>query len=152
MKHGWLTLLAEESAPPAGGGTPTTGAPAPGGGGAEAAPAGGSPGMTMFLFFGLTLAVMYFLMIRPQSRKEKELRAMVERLKKNDKVVLQSGIFGVVMNVRPKDVIVKIDEKQDVRIRVLKSAIIGIEGASPDEAVEDKKDEKKLEEKSEAEA
>jgi len=141
-----LSLLAQQPAPAAG--TPSTaapGAPSP-----EAAQEPqGSSFMTMILFFGLTLAVMYFLMIRPQQKKEKELRAMVDRLKKNDKVVLQGGIFGVVAQVREKDVIIKIDEKQDVRIRVLRSAVIGVEGARGDggasKEIEDKKEEEKSE-------
>ncbi|KAF0245087.1 MAG: preprotein translocase subunit [Planctomycetota bacterium] len=112
---------------PAGGGTTSTGAPAdpPATGGSE--PQSGNFS-TMILFFGLTLAVMYFLMIRPQQKKERDLKEMVNRLKKNDKVVLQGGIFAVVAQVREKDVIVKIDEKNDVRIRVLKSAVLGVEG------------------------
>ncbi len=84
--------------------------------------------MGILLPIGLMFAVMYFLMIRPQQKKEKELREMVNRLKKNDKVILQGGIFGVVAQVREKDVIVKIDEKNDVRVRVLKSAVLGVEG------------------------
>ncbi|MEK7467945.1 MAG: preprotein translocase subunit YajC [Planctomycetota bacterium] len=115
---------------PAGGGTTSTGTPAESPAG-PAEPQGGNFS-TMILFFGLTLAVMYFLMIRPQQKKEKELKAMVNRLKKNDKVVLQGGIFAVVAQVREKDVIVKIDEKNDVRIRVLKSAVLGVEGRPGD--------------------
>lgn len=105
----------------------------------------------MLVMIGLTFAVMYFLMIRPQQRKEKELRSMVDRLKKNDKVVLQGGIFGVVAQVREKDVIVKIDEKNDVRIRVLKSAVIGVEGRGGEpEAKKEAAEEEPKEEKSEA--
>jgi preprotein translocase subunit YajC len=157
-----LHLLAEAAGTPtapAGGGTTSTGTPAdaPASGSADAP--GGSMS-TMILFFGLTLAVMYFLMIRPQQKKEKELKEMVNRLKKNDKVVLQGGIFAVVAQVRDKDVIVKIDEKNDVRIRVLKSAVLGVEGKpaegkaaeaeSKPEAASDDADEK-AEEKSGAE-
>ncbi|MCE9582725.1 MAG: preprotein translocase subunit YajC [Planctomycetes bacterium] len=130
------SLLAEAApaagpTPPPSGGTTTTGAP----GDAPAAPAE-SPGgsiMSFLPFLLMMAAVMYFLMIRPQQKKEKELKEMVNRLKKNDKVWLQSGIYGVVVQVRDKDVIVKIDEKNDVRIRVLKSAILGAEG-KPNEA------------------
>lgn len=85
---------------------------------------------SILLPIGLMFAVMYFLMIRPQQKKERELREMVNRLKKNDKVILQGGMFGVVAQVREKDVIVKIDEKNDVRVRVLKSAVLGVEGKS----------------------
>jgi preprotein translocase subunit YajC len=111
--------------------------------------------MGILLPIGLMFAVMYFLMIRPQQKKEKALREMVNRLKKNDKVILQGGIFGVVAQVREKDVIVKIDEKNDVRVRVLKSAVLGVEGkggegdakSEPPAAEEDSKAEKSEAEK-----
>ncbi|MCC6737998.1 MAG: preprotein translocase subunit YajC [Planctomycetia bacterium] len=125
-----LPAFLAQTSPPAEG-TPSTSAP-PGGAPSGSAPAGdGMGGLgSILLPIGLMFAVMYFLMIRPQQKKEKELREMVNRLKKNDKVILQGGIFAVVAQVREKDVIVKIDEKNDVRVRVLKSSVLGVEGKS----------------------
>lgn len=131
MTSDLLHLLAE-AAPPAPGGA----APASGGSSSTAAPAEAQPAqeskspfdMGILLPIGLMFAVMYFLMIRPQQRKEKELRAMVDRLKKNDKVWLQGGIYGIVSQVKDKYVIVKIDEDKDVKIKVLKSAVLGVDG------------------------
>ncbi|NUN49544.1 MAG: preprotein translocase subunit YajC [Candidatus Brocadiae bacterium] len=127
-----LELLAQ--APPGPGPTTTSTGAAPAGPGADSAAAApqGNSMMTMLVFFGLTLAVMYFLMIRPQQRKDRELKNMVEKLKKNDRVILQNGIFAVIAQVRDKDIIVKIDEKNDIRVRVLKSAILGMERAAPE--------------------
>lgn len=130
MSPDLATLLAQTS-PPAEA-TPSTSPPAGGTPSGSSAPAGdGMGGLgSILLPIGLMFAVMYFLMIRPQQKKERELREMVNRLKKNDKVILQGGIFGVVAQVREKDVIVKIDEKNDVRVRVLKSSVLGVEGKS----------------------
>jgi preprotein translocase subunit YajC len=150
-----LPLLAEAAPPPAenpAGGTTSTSDPA-GGDGAPPATGGGDSLMTMVMFFGLTLFVMYFLMIRPQRKKEQDLRSMVDRLKKDDKVILTGGIFGVVARVGEKDLSIKIDEKQDVRIRVLKSAVmavIGKDGKEVEGADTKPKEPQPAEEKTEA--
>jgi preprotein translocase subunit YajC len=62
-------------------------------------------------------------MIRPQRKQEKGRQEMLKALQKNDKVVTMGGLYGVVTNVRDKDVTIKIDESKDVRVKVLRSAI-----------------------------
>ena len=77
----------------------------------------------MISFFPIILifAIFYFLLIRPQQKKEKEHRKMLTELKKNDSVITQGGIYGTVSNVKDKSVVLKIAD--NVKIEVLKSAV-----------------------------
>lgn len=83
----------------------------------------GGSGLTMFLPFILIIVIMYFLMIRPQAKKQKEKQKMLEALKKGDNVVTMGGIHGKVTGFTDdgKTVFVKIDD--NVKIKVDKSAI-----------------------------
>jgi len=111
------TLIAEEApaapAPPTG-----TGAGSPG-------PFGGDYGI--FIMMGLIFAVFYFLLIRPQRKKEqarqRDREEMLKRLTKNDHVVTIGGLHGIVASVTDTDVVIKVDEKNDVRMRFAREAI-----------------------------
>jgi len=89
-------------------------------------PPPGGGGSSMLLFAGLALVAMYFLMIRPQRKQEKSRKQMLAQIEKNDQVVTIGGIKGLVYSVGDEDVVLKIDERNDVRIRVTKSAIAHI--------------------------
>src|SRR5262245_60235901 len=104
------------------------GAPPPSGGGQ---PAGGGLG-PMMIPLVLMFVVMYFLMIRPQNKQRKERELMISNLKKNDHVQTSAGIYGIIKQVKPEDpyVILCIDERKDVCIRVSKSSIVSLEKAS----------------------
>jgi len=67
------------------------------------------------------VAIFYFVMIRPQRRREKERKAMIETVKSGARVLLTSGIIGEIANVKEKTLIVRIAEK--TKIEVLKSAV-----------------------------
>ena len=103
---------------------------------AGAPPAGGGsqPGgiITMLPMFALMFVVMYFLMIRPQNKQRKEREAMIANLKKNDHVQTASGMIGIIKQIKPDDpnLILCIDERKDVCIKVTKSSIVGLEKAS----------------------
>lgn len=60
--------------------------------------------------------VFYFLIIRPQQKKQKERRDMVSGLKKNDEVVASGGIHGTIVNVKDKTFILRIDENTKIEI------------------------------------
>ncbi len=85
------------------------------------AAAGGSQ-MSFWLMIILLFGVMYFFMIRPQRKQQKELEAFRSSLKKGDKVVTTGGIFGVVDEVTDKTVLIKVDG--DVKLRMDKNSII----------------------------
>jgi len=72
-------------------------------------------------FVALMGAMMYFLMIRPQSQRAKAHQAMVTALKRGDTVVLSSGLIGKV--VRVEDAEVGIEIAQGVTVKVVKSMI-----------------------------
>ena len=71
--------------------------------------------------FGLVFVVFYFLIIRPQNKKLKEAKKMIDAVKKGDKVVTIGGVHGTVHSVKEGTVIVKVDD--DCRIEFSKSAI-----------------------------
>ncbi len=82
--------------------------------------AGGSM-VTTFITFGAVIAVFYFFIIRPQSKKQKETQNMINQLKKFDKVVTIGGIRGVVQAVKETTVIIKVDD--NTKIEFTKSAV-----------------------------
>lgn len=75
----------------------------------------------------ICVAVFWFLMIRPQRKQMKEREDMLNNIKRNDHVLTTGGIFGVVDRVKDNEVVLRIDEKGDVKIRVARSAIVGVE-------------------------
>lgn len=90
-----------------------------------AAPAAGGGGMLSTLMFPLLLvAVMYFLMIRPQMKKQKEHRGMLEKLGNGDEVITNGGVAGVVREIGDHFITVEIAD--NVRIRVQKGAIANV--------------------------
>jgi len=88
---------------------------------AAAQPAPGA-GMGMWLMIILLFGVMYFFMIRPQRKQQKELEAFRSSLKKGDKIVTTGGIYGTVEEVTDRTVLIKVDG--DVKLRMDKNSII----------------------------
>ena len=81
-----------------------------------------SGGMSMILMLVLLFGVMYFLMIRPQRKQQKELQNFRDSLKKGDKVVTAGGIFGTIHEIQDKSVLIKVDG--EVKLRVDKNSIL----------------------------
>ena len=86
--------------------------------------AGGAAGLASFLPLVLIFVIMYFLMIRPQQKRMKEHRAMVEALKKGDEVVTQGGLVGKITAVRDNELEVEI--AAGVKVRVIRSTVTGL--------------------------
>ena len=84
----------------------------------------GAPGFDpMFLvMMGLMLAVMYFLMIRPQQKKVKEHKALIAAIKRGDQVVTSGGIIGTVAKVR-SDTEIELEIADGVRVRIVRGMI-----------------------------
>ena len=84
--------------------------------------------MTQFLPLILIFAVFYFLLIRPQQQKQKEMKAMLSALKRGDRVVTGGGVLGVVS--RPpksaEDREIEVEIAQNVRIVVLRETISAV--------------------------
>lgn len=87
--------------------------------------AGGLGGAGQFLPLILIFAIMYFLLIRPQQKKAKEHRAMVDALRRGDQVVTQGGIIGKVTKVK-EDGEVEVEIASGVKIRVVQSTIAAV--------------------------
>ena len=79
-------------------------------------------GLTMLLMLALIFVVMWLFMIRPQQKRQKELNAFRDSLKKGDKVVTVGGIYGTVLEVNDNKVMLEIDK--DVKIKVVKSSLV----------------------------
>lgn len=81
-----------------------------------------------FLPLILVFGIFYFLVIAPMRKRQKALQAMVEALKKGDRVVTNGGIYGEVASLDADTLILKIAD--NVKIRIAKSAVTGLAGAS----------------------
>ena len=93
---------------------------------AQAAPAGGGGGgllQTPLVPMVIIVGIFYFLLIRPNAKKQKELQKMLSELKKGDDVVTTGGILGRITGMKDDEITVQVQE--GVRIRVLRSAIAG---------------------------
>jgi preprotein translocase subunit YajC len=77
--------------------------------------------MGMALPFVIMLAVMYFLMIRPQQKKMKEHQGMMNSLKDGDEVITSSGIIGTIQGMNDK--VVTLEVSKNVQLKVLKSQV-----------------------------
>jgi len=87
--------------------------------------AGGAGALTQFLPLILIFAIMYFLMIRPQQKKVKEHKAMVEALRRGDQVITQGGIVGKVSKVK-EDGELEVEIADGVKVRIVKSTIVQV--------------------------
>ena len=92
---------------------------------APAAPEG-PPGWYLPVMMGSVFAIFYFLMIRPQQKQEKERRALLESLKKRDRVFTSGGILGTVADLRDDEITLRVCENPDVKIRVRRSSVVEI--------------------------
>jgi preprotein translocase subunit YajC len=101
---------------------------------ATGAPASGGL-LQMIVPLGLVIVIFYFLIIRPQNKKQKETQNMLNSMKKGDKIVTIGGIHGIIQSVDEGTVIVKVDE--NAKIKFLKSAIATVKA---DDKKADKED------------
>jgi preprotein translocase subunit YajC len=119
----------------------------------EAAPAEGAPagvgGITDALFstyalpLGAMLLLMYFMLLRPEQKKRKEVEQTLSSLKKNDHIVTIGGICGTVVNISPGSqfITIKVDESNNTRLKILRSAVARVgEVEDQDNKIETKKE------------
>ena len=99
-----------------------------------AAAGGGSPSpINSIVLMAIIFGIMYFVMIRPQKRREKERKEMIANVKSGSRVMLTSGIMGQITTVKENTLIVRIAE--NTKIEVVRSAISQIleSGETPSE-------------------
>jgi preprotein translocase subunit YajC len=87
----------------------------------DTAPQGGMGGMSGLLMIVLLFVIMYFFMIRPQQKKQKEIQKMREALKAGDRIVTSGGVYGKIKEVNEADYIVEIAD--NVRVKVDKASV-----------------------------
>ncbi len=94
------------------------------------APAGGEGGGTgmgsMLIFLVAIFAVMYFFMIRPQQKKQKEHQKMLASLKTGDKVVTNSGMMGTIVHIHDDKNKVVLKVADQVKVEFVKNSIAGL--------------------------
>lgn len=106
---------------------------APGGAGAS----GGATSIAPTLVtFGLVFAIFYFLIIRPQNRRQKQTQQMLQALKKGDRVVTIGGIRGTIFSIKEDTVVLKVDDNTKIQFsRSAVSQVVDKKAAAAAEAV-----------------
>jgi preprotein translocase subunit YajC len=92
---------------------------------------GGMGGIISFLPIVAIIAIFYFLIIRPQNKRQKETQKMLAALKKGDRIVTIGGIHGTIQSVKESTVIVRVDD--NTRLEFSRSAISNVEAASKED-------------------
>lgn len=82
---------------------------------------GGGEIYSTLIMFGAIIAIFYFMIIRPQQKRQKEREALLSQVKKGDKVITAGGMHGEVVGLDEKTVLLEVAEK--VKIKVERSSI-----------------------------
>ncbi|MFQ5508332.1 MAG: preprotein translocase subunit YajC [Leptospirillia bacterium] len=94
--------------------------------GAAPAPVGGTGAfLTSFFPFILIFVLFYFLLIRPQQKRQKAHRTMIDEIKKGDKVVTNGGVLGTITSVTKSVITLQVSDS--ARLKVLRSEIMGMQ-------------------------
>jgi len=84
---------------------------------------GGTSIAPLIIFLVLIFGLFYFVMIRPQRRKQKEHQMMVQELQKGDKVITAGGIYGIIESLSEDSIVLKIESGST--IRVARGSVVG---------------------------
>ena len=87
-------------------------------------PEGGGGGFTSLIFLAAIFLVFYLFIIRPQSKKQKEIQKKVSEMKKGDKIVTSGGMVGIVTSIEDDSIMLEVDK--DVKVKLLKNAIVDV--------------------------
>lgn len=91
---------------------------------AAAAAPGGLAGLGQFLPLVLMFVVLYFIMIRPQMKRQKEMKAMVDALAKGDEIVIGGGVLGRISKLGES--VLHVEVAKDVEIQVQRQAVVQV--------------------------
>ncbi len=94
----------------------------------------GLSGIANFVPIVLMIVVMWFLLIRPQQKRQQSVQQMIQMLKVGDKIITTGGIHGTITMVREdkKTLQLKIADNPAVRIDISRSAVTGLQGSEED--------------------
>ena len=90
-------------------------------------------GLLSFLPFLLIMAILYFFMLRPQAKKQKDKELMISNLSKGDKIITIGGIVGKISGFKEKDKLVTIKVDNNTILTLSKSSIAGLYGKTKEE-------------------
>ena len=102
---------------------------------------GGAGAMAQLMPLVLIFGVFYFLLIRPQQQKQKELRNMISAVRRGDRVVTGGGIIGTVAKIANNDEVL-IDIAENTRVRVLRATITSVLAKPVPASAKDEKNDK----------
>ncbi|MFZ1081049.1 MAG: preprotein translocase subunit YajC [Candidatus Kryptoniota bacterium] len=85
---------------------------------------GGGSMVSTLVMFAAIIAIFYFMIIRPQGKRQKDRQKMLETMKKGDKVVTSGGMHGKIVAMEDKTVLLEISD--NVKVKVEKSAVTAI--------------------------
>ena len=88
-------------------------------------PPPGSSMLSTLIMFGGPLLIFWFILMRPERKERKRKAAMLENLKKNDRVLTSGGLYASVAAVHDNEIVLKFDDGP-TRVRALKSAIASV--------------------------
>ena len=91
-----------------------------------------APGIAQFMPFILIIVVFYFILIRPQQKQKKEQQKLVDSLKSGDQILMSNGIYGTIMDVKDKTLLIKVAD--NVKIKVLRTAITQVVSGEKEKA------------------
>lgn len=89
----------------------------------QAAPSAGGGLISMVLIYGVVIGLMWFILIRPQKKQQKQITEMQNSVKVGDSVLLNSGMYGKVMDIIGETLVVEFGLNKSIRIPVLKSTV-----------------------------
>ncbi|HTR81754.1 MAG TPA: preprotein translocase subunit YajC, partial [Bacteroidota bacterium] len=82
---------------------------------------GGGDFMTTILMFAVIIGIFYFMILRPQQKRQKERQKLLDAIKKGDRVVTSGGIHGTIMGIEEKTVLLQIAD--NVKVKVERNSI-----------------------------
>jgi len=77
---------------------------------------GGGFDLTIIIFLVAIVAIFYFLMIRPQRKRQKEHQQLMEELKRGDRVITAGGIYGVIESLSEDSIVIKVESGTTMRV------------------------------------
>ncbi|MBQ0028334.1 MAG: preprotein translocase subunit YajC [Lachnospiraceae bacterium] len=84
-------------------------------------------GVVLVIYIVIFVAIMYFLMIRPQKNEQKRAQALMNSLEKGDYVLTTSGFYGTIIDIQDDTVIIEFGNNKNCRIPMQKAAISQVE-------------------------
>ena len=93
--------------------------------GGEVAPTAGAP-FPMEIMIVVMFIAMYFLIFAPGRKRDKERKAMLAALAKNDRVITQGGICGTIVGISEKTVVLRVSDDDNVKMEFVRGAIVQV--------------------------